>query len=231
MHLHAPLIPRETLPDTPTVRLLPWPDPVVDQVGYDPRAAYVERFWLGILGPSATWLLRLLADRLDHQPDGCELDVTECASALGLGRRPGMSAAFPRTVARCCQFGAVRVTLPDTLEVRRRLPPLSRRQVSRLPDALQADHARWVTQAPPATELGLRDQARQLALTLVELGEDGGSTERQLHRWRFHPALASDAATWALTAHAARTEALAAAGAGVAGAEALPPASSLGSGT
>jgi hypothetical protein len=210
MYLHAPPSLHETLPDTPTVRLLPWPDPVVDQVGYDPRAAYVERFWLGILGPSATWLLRLLADRLDHDPDGCELDVTECASALGLGRRPGMSAAFPRTVARCCQFGAVRVTLPATLEVRRRLPPLSRRQVARLPDALQADHARWIAQAPPGTELGLRDQARQLALTLVELGEDGGSTERQLHRWRFHPALASDAAAWALTAHAARSRALAA---------------------
>jgi hypothetical protein len=113
----------------------------------------------------------------------------------------------------------VRVITPATLEVRRRLPPLSRRQVSRLPDALQADHARWVTQAPPGTELGLRDQARQLALTMIELGEDGASTERQLHRWRFHPALASDAATWALAVHAARTEALAAAGAaGAAGA-------------
>jgi hypothetical protein len=35
----------------PTLRVLPWPDPVIDQVGYDPRSRYVERFWLGILGP------------------------------------------------------------------------------------------------------------------------------------------------------------------------------------
>ena len=33
-----------------TVR--PWPDSVIDQVGHDPRSSYVERFWLGVLGPS-----------------------------------------------------------------------------------------------------------------------------------------------------------------------------------
>ena len=33
----------------------PWPDPVIDQVGHDPRSTYVERFWLGILGPSTTF--------------------------------------------------------------------------------------------------------------------------------------------------------------------------------
>ena len=35
-----------------------WYDEVTDQLGHDARSAYVERFWLGILGPSATWLLR-----------------------------------------------------------------------------------------------------------------------------------------------------------------------------
>jgi hypothetical protein len=49
----------------------------------------------------------------------------------------------------------------------------------------------------------MRDRARQLALSLVELGEDGAGTERQLHRWRFHPALASEATAWALDRHAA----------------------------
>jgi hypothetical protein len=37
----------------PTLQILPWSDPVIDQVGYDPRSRYVERFWLGILGPSS----------------------------------------------------------------------------------------------------------------------------------------------------------------------------------
>ena len=39
----------ELPPDDIHVR--PWPDPVIDAVGLDPRSAYVERFWLGILGP------------------------------------------------------------------------------------------------------------------------------------------------------------------------------------
>src|ERR1044072_7549640 len=50
--------------DTPSVTILPvrpWPDSVIDALGHDPRSAYVERFWLGILGPSTTWLLRYLA--------------------------------------------------------------------------------------------------------------------------------------------------------------------------
>ena len=195
--MHARDIPT----DTATLHVVPWVDPVIDQVGHDPRAVYVERFWLGILGPSATWLLRHLVERLDASPEGFELDLDDCATALGLGRRPGATGVFPRTLARCCQFGGTRFVDATTFQVRRKLPPLTRRQVARLPDALRADHARWVDHPPAATADDMRDRARQLALSLVELGEDGAGTERQLHRWRFHPALASEATAWALDRH------------------------------
>ena len=36
------------------LQIRPWPDPVIDTVGHDPRSHYVEEFWLGILGPSTT---------------------------------------------------------------------------------------------------------------------------------------------------------------------------------
>jgi hypothetical protein len=199
--------PHDIPSDTPALLIVPWPDPVIDQVGYDPRTVYVERFWLGILGPSATWLLRLLVDRLDGSPEGYDLDLDECATALGLGRRPGANGVFPRTLARCCQFGSTRFLGPTTLQVRRKLPPLTRRQIARLPDALRADHARWVDKPPAAVAADMRDRARQLALSLVELGEDGAGTERQLHRWRFHPALASEATAWALDRRAAAPDA------------------------
>ncbi len=40
--------------DTSPVSVLPirpWPDGVIDALGHDPRSAYVEQFWLGVLGP------------------------------------------------------------------------------------------------------------------------------------------------------------------------------------
>jgi hypothetical protein len=46
------------VPDAPAVppaslAVVPWEDVVIDELGHDPRSLYVERFWLGILGPSS----------------------------------------------------------------------------------------------------------------------------------------------------------------------------------
>ena len=46
--------------------VLPWHDALIDPIGFDPRSAYVEQFWLGILGPSTVWLLRRIASGFDH---------------------------------------------------------------------------------------------------------------------------------------------------------------------
>lgn len=131
-------------PLAPThLTLLPWPDTVIDRVGHDPRSEYVERFWLGVIGPSCCWFLRHLAVRFEAEPDGFDLDVAECARALGLGAGLGRNAPLGRTVTRCCQFGLTRRFGRDGLAVRRRLPPLARHHVARLPDALQQEHGRW----------------------------------------------------------------------------------------
>ena len=45
----APDPAEESLPRR--LRVEPWADPVVDHLGHDPRSAYVEQFWLPILGP------------------------------------------------------------------------------------------------------------------------------------------------------------------------------------
>ena len=88
------------------------------------------------------------------------------------------------------------------LEVRRRLPPLNRRQLVRLPTTLQDSHQQWQDEqlrTPRADQLHVR--ARRLALSLVELGEDAEATERQLTRWKFHPVLCREAAAWAWDRH------------------------------
>ena len=108
-----------------TLIILPWPDPVVDPVGYDPRSPYVEQFWLGVLGPTTVWLLRRLASGFDAYPDGFEIDIVETAAALGLAATASRNGPFARTVSRCVQFGMAHES-GWGLAVRRRLPPLSR---------------------------------------------------------------------------------------------------------
>lgn len=184
------------------IRVVPWVDDVIDKVGFDPRSPYVERFWLSIIGPSTTWLMRRLAAGFDANPDGFNLPLGETARALGLGDRGGRHSPLLRTVNRMIQFELAKVVGPDQVSVRRRLPPLSRRHTVRLSPALQEDHARWqADQLSDPPEESQRRRARQLALSLLELGEDPESVERQLTRWRYHPAAVKDAAAWAMERH------------------------------
>jgi hypothetical protein len=180
----------------------PWDNEIIDRVGFDPRSPYVERFWLGVIGPSTTWLIRRIAAGFDASPDGFEMPLGETARALGLGDRGGRHSPFLRTVNRMIQFELAQVTGPDQLAVRRRLPPLSRRHTVRLSPALQEAHERWQSEQLEEPEAeAQRRRSRQLALSLLELGEDREAVERQLLRWRYHPAMARESADWATERH------------------------------
>lgn len=196
--MSAPLLDLPT--DAITIR--PWADPVIDRVGHDPRSTYVERFWLGILGPSTTWLLRYLATELDRRPEGFLLSLPECARALGLGDKGGRHSPFARAILRSCQFGMARVEGDTELAVRRKVPPLTRRQAASLPEPRRAAHAAWLEAelALPRAEREKR-RVRQLALSLLELGEDAATTEHTLGKWRYHPTMAREATAWALQRH------------------------------
>jgi hypothetical protein len=120
-----------------------WIDPVVDNLGHDPRSSYAERFWLAVVGPSCLLLLRRLSHGLEQTPDGFELVCREWAAELGLGMKGGKHGPFWRAVERACRFRAAQRN-GDLLVVRRRLPPLSARQVERLPDHLRDQHRDWL---------------------------------------------------------------------------------------
>jgi len=197
-----------TIP-TESLSIRPWPDPVIDLLGHDPRSAYVERFWLGVLGPSTTWLMRRLASGLETSPAGFDLDLAETARSLGLGDKGGRNSPFLRALARCCQFELAQPQGVGVLAVRRKVPPLNRRQIVRLSEQLQTAHDEWqrAELQRPAYEQ-MKRRSRQLALSLLELGEDLETTERQLMRWKFHPSLCHESAAWAWKRH---REALAAA--------------------
>ena len=125
------------------LQIRPWPDEVIDTLGFDARSAYVETYWLGILGPSTTWLLRRLVAGLDAAPEGFVLPLAETARQLGLGDRGGRHSPFLRAVTRTIQFELAEPRGDAILAVRRRVPPLNRRQVLRLSPALQEAHRRW----------------------------------------------------------------------------------------
>lgn len=197
-----------------------WVEPWVDfsgdvEGGHHPRSPYVELFWLGVLGPSATWLIRRLAMRLEEEPEGFLVSTAEIASEIGLGSRQALQAAFDRAFERCCRFGLMQRGRHNTLFVRTLLPDLTFRMAERLPPRLRAVHDRWRrnhADRPHGADVPAR--ARRLAMALLACGDETDSVERQLHSWHFHPAVAFDAARWAAEQH---TRAQAAIDDGVAG--------------
>jgi hypothetical protein len=188
------------LTDTITVR--PWADPVIDTLGHDPRSLYVETFYLPSLGPTTLLLLRRLAACLEDYPEGTELPVAETSQSLGLGAREGRNSPLRRSVGRLVQFDLAREEGDDAIAVRRLVPPINRRHIRRLPPQLQQAHAHWAQArlAEPPLEPARRN-ARRLAFTLTELGEDLDRVERALFAAGFHPALCRETAAWAWDRH------------------------------
>jgi len=183
-------------PSEPTLMVVPWHDPVVDHVGFDVRSSYVETFWLNILGPTASWTLRRLVNGLDRYPLGYELELEETASELGLSYSAATSNTFVRALQRCVLFGAAQ-PIADGLAVRRRLPPVAARHLSRMPSGLQQQHAHWQVRETTLTEL---ERGLRLAEAMMAAGDEPGLVERQLLAVGVSPAAAQQAA---LTAGAA----------------------------
>jgi hypothetical protein len=164
-------------PLAPTMIVLPWHDPVVEAVGFEARSAYVELFWLGILGPTATWVLRRLVSGLDEFPTGYQMDLHETANALGLSLAAGSHSPFGRALNRCVMFGMAH-DVAGGLAVRRQIPPLSLRHLQRLPSHLQAAHKSWIGRSEP-DQIRL-DRALALAAAMVNVGDEPHQIERQL---------------------------------------------------
>jgi hypothetical protein len=128
---------------TATLTIYPWNDAVIDHTGHPVRGDYVEQFWLGVLGPTATWLLRRLVAGFEYWPDGYELDLIETAQAIGTVYKPGQDSAFTRSIDRLVMFGLAQ-RYADGIAVRTRVPLLTPRNLQRLPRYLRDAHADYV---------------------------------------------------------------------------------------
>jgi hypothetical protein len=158
------------------ITIRPWIDPVVDDDGHDVRSRYVETFWLGVLGPTATWLVRRFATELDRCPEGFEVDLVDTAQAMGLSFSAGRSSPFSKALQRCVMFGLAH-PIPSGLAVRRRIPPVAVRHLRRMPEPVQRAHDEWLRTTIPLDDL---TRAHRLALAMRDIGDDDALIEHRL---------------------------------------------------
>lgn len=127
-----------------------------DRLGYAPDDAYVEVFWLPILGPSSVLALRRLSTWLSSSPDGLTVQLATLSGCLGLGHGTGRRASIVRTLGRLLDFHLATIET-DRYLVSRAVPLLSARLLRRLPPGLLTAHeqliqgsTRGIGQALPA---------------------------------------------------------------------------------
>jgi len=177
-----------------------WTDPVVDRRGHDPHSRYVERFWLGVLGPSATWLLRRFSDELSrHTASAVRVDLTAIARSMGMTYSPGRSSPFAKGIQRCVMFDVAHHT-GDGLAVRRRLPNVAERHLRRLPPSLCWEHDQWVATAAASSDNDRR-RAFRLATVMATSGDCLDQIESQLVAIGVADGVAAHAAAAIRTTH------------------------------
>ena len=160
-------------------------DPL-DPIGHDPRSLYAERFWLGRLGPSSLWLLRLFAHHFDTT-DTFTIDTTELAQRVGLATS---AARVRKTLDRLEHFNLLTTTAPSHVVVCGTVPWLPVADVHRLPDTMRVEHQHAVdafnTTHPELAEL--RDVAAHVA-AMRRRGTDPTVIAQLLATWQISPAI------------------------------------------
>jgi hypothetical protein len=122
---------------------------------------YLEEFWLGILGPTATWLARHLSRLVVTQSDadrsqlGVTVDISELGARLGVSSRPLHDSVLVRGINRLVMFNFVTPTGVDksALAVRASTPRVSDRLVARMHPSHRHTHRLWMAQSA-TDELG-----------------------------------------------------------------------------
>lgn len=118
------------------------PPPSSVPVDLSAQSAYVETFWLPVVGPSSVLMLRRLHAWLVDGVEGAVAPIPAHDLAVCLGLGPGVAHNSPlvRTLARLAQFGLICDLNRPYLVVWPTVKPLSPRQLARLPEWLQATH-------------------------------------------------------------------------------------------
>jgi hypothetical protein len=142
-------------PTTDVYRVVPIPPRPADQWALDGR--YVENVWSEFLGPTATLLARRLADRLDIQPHGYELSLTDTARSLGVPPSKARAALL-----RLDRYELITVSNAATVGVGL-APSVGFERLHRLSERALAEHLGQLAAAvdPPPSRLPAAANGRQ----------------------------------------------------------------------
>lgn len=169
--------------------------------GHLPSSRYVRRFWTPLVGTTGVGCYILITEAID---DGrTSIPPREVASSLGLDAPEELA----KPIAKLVRYGLI-AAIDHQLLVNRTAPTLTQELEFELPPHLREIHRRLrseglVTPAAPTSQEDLTgheeiDRARLLALSLLRMGMAPSNLESEMHRRRLHPAVAYQAATWAI---------------------------------
>lgn len=125
----------------------PWADPTVNHTACDPEGTYSRLAWLPLIGPSSWLLWGTLAAQLRREPQ-VTWELTALAEAHGLHRGAGQNAMVRRTLTRLSQFRLLAPLDDDHHLVRLTAPPVSAKNLERLPAFVAELHHQTFTQDP-----------------------------------------------------------------------------------
>jgi hypothetical protein len=132
-------------PTTTSLRFDPWPDEVLERIGFHARSDYVERVWTSAIGPTAVLALRSAVLLLEAAGGPVTVELADFARSLGVGAGVGRNAVIVRTLVRLDAFDLA-YALPSGYALRCWLPPLRRSLLSRAPTTVQLIHERYVAE-------------------------------------------------------------------------------------
>lgn len=193
-----------------TVSLRLWGDPPGGGEVVPSRSAYVDQFWLPVLGPVATCTARLLARHLSQEPGPVSILLGDLATGLGLDPQSSAPAVLGRAFQRLEETQILANGPDGALLVRRGFPHLGPVELGCLPFALQSAHRASFSDAgaaqPTADDNPVAPNARLLSLaaTVDEILINPELRDRPLaYRWEHVARLAEEARDEALLSWAA----------------------------
>lgn len=131
----SPSWPPETIHITPVTPSVPSADPGQLNSGY-------LRFWLPVIGPTATLAYRHMLDLTGNGKHPASIDLDDLATDLGIGRRGGKNAPTPKALNRLITFKLAEPRELDgsSINLLTQVPLLTTRHLHRLrPDMARAE--------------------------------------------------------------------------------------------